>query len=85
MNGNCPALLRQIMELSFTAFELHLYLDTHPDNAEALNDFRMVNDKLRPLMDEYQRMCAPLVPSAAGEKKDCWNWIEEPWPWEMTY
>ncbi|MCL5058475.1 MAG: spore coat protein CotJB [Actinobacteria bacterium] len=85
MNGNCPTLLRQIMELSFTSLELALFLDTHPGCQDALSDFRRVNEKLRPIMDEYQRACAPLVLSEAGMNTGRWNWIDEPWPWEMNY
>lgn len=85
MNGNCPALLRQIMELQFTAIELNLFLDTHPNCQDALRDFRQVVERLQPIMDQYQSNCAPLLASGAGVNTDCWNWIEEPWPWEINY
>ena len=85
MNSNCPALLRQIMELQFTAIELNLFLDTHPNSQDALRDFRQVIERLQPLMDEYQSKCTPLLASGAGMKEDCWDWIEEPWPWERNY
>lgn len=77
-------LLRQIMELEFTAIELNLFLDTHPDSREALADYKAVNERLTALRAEYERQCGPLLPFSAGGD-ECWNWIEEPWPWEMAF
>ena len=79
------SLLKQIMELEFTAIELNLFLDTHPDNAAALNDINKVNEKLITLMAEYQKKHGPLFAFLAQNQQDRWKWIDEPWPWEITY
>ncbi|MFZ5632853.1 MAG: spore coat protein CotJB [Bacillota bacterium] len=85
MNGNSLSLLRQIMELEFTAIELNLFLDTHPDDQEALRDLRMVNERLQSLTAEYERLRGPLFPFSAEGARDHWRWIDEPWPWEIIY
>ena len=85
MRNNRLSLLRQVMELEFTAIELNLFLDTHPQNQEALRDIKAVNEKLRRLMDEYEKLYGPLLPFSTNVGEDCWNWIDEPWPWEINY
>ncbi|MDI9568500.1 MAG: spore coat protein CotJB, partial [Bacillota bacterium] len=39
-------LLLKIMALDFTALELNLYLDTHPRDARALEDYNRVTQEL---------------------------------------
>jgi spore coat protein JB len=86
MSDNRLALLRQIMELQFTAIELNLFLDTHPGDEEALRDIRTVNNKLLPLMSEYEKNYGPLTPFSANiHDREHWTWINEPWPWEIVY
>ncbi len=86
MTGNRLSLLRQIMELQFAVIELNLFLDTHPDNQEALKDFHTVNESLRSLMEEYERFYGPLLPySTRADDGKTWRWIEDPWPWEIVY
>ncbi|MFZ5644415.1 MAG: spore coat protein CotJB [Bacillota bacterium] len=79
------SLLRQIMELEFTSIELNLFLDTHPDDQDALRDINRVNEKLVNLIAEYERQYGPLLPFLPQNKQTYWRWIEEPWPWEITY
>lgn len=76
-------MLKEIMALEFSGVELNLYLDTHPVDQRALaihNDYMV---RLRKLKDEYQRKYALLTHEFVS---DCpWNWIENPWPWEIDY
>lgn len=85
MSNNRLSLLRQIMELEFTAIELNLFLDTHPENKEALRDIKVVNERLRKLMDDYEKLYGPLLPFSANVGDDHWRWVDEPWPWEINY
>lgn len=85
MSDNRLSLLRQIMELQFTAIELNLFLDTHPGSREALRDISRVNERLLQLAAEYERIYGPLVPFSAQAGTNSWRWIEEPWPWEIVY
>lgn len=85
MRDNQLSLLRQIMELQFTAIELNLFLDTHPESQEALRDYNRVSERLLALMADYERQYGPLLPFSAQTDKERWQWIEEPWPWEIVY
>ncbi len=83
MSGNQMALLKQIMEIGFTAIELNLFLDTHPDNSAAFRDFQETSAKYRQLTEEYQRQYGPLYPDGQYDKTGYWKWTESPWPWEI--
>ncbi|MDI9567637.1 MAG: spore coat protein CotJB [Bacillota bacterium] len=37
------------------------------------------------LRQEYQECYGPLIHFGHGFSKFPWQWIEEPWPWEMTF
>ncbi len=55
---------------SFAAWEVRLYLDTHPEDASALA--------------LYRRLCAQECGGYAcvPHGRDRWSWIDDPWPWE---
>ena len=76
-------MLKEIMALDFSGVELNLYLDTHPMDQKVLaihNDYTMKEKKL---IEEYQKKYSPLT---HGITSKCpWEWIEEPWPWEIDY
>lgn len=74
-------LLRQIMEFDFTEHELTLYLDTHPNDKNALRLHRQAAEKLRELTAIYEANFGPLT-SSSNLSEDRWQWIESPWPWE---
>lgn len=82
---NCSReqLLNTINEVSFAVDDIKLYLDTHPEDEEALAFYRdkvMVrNEALR----KYARLYGPLTIDTANESSDCrWEWVLQPWPWE---
>ena len=59
---------------SFAAWELRLYLDTHPSDTIALSIFRqMANSAGNP---NYASTFA--MTTACGR----WTWLDDPWPWE---
>lgn len=75
--------MQTINEVSFAVNDIALYLDTHPDDENALAYYRekvMVrNEALR----EYASHYGPLTIDTAND--DCsrqWNWVMQPWPWE---
>ena len=77
---NREALLRQIMEHDFVAFDLNLYLNTHPTDVEALRRHREAVEASNSRKAQYQQMYGPLTASAA-DNKNRWTWSENPWPW----
>ena len=78
-------LIRKIQELSFCAVDLNLFLDTHPNNAQALKDYSYVLNSLRQLRELYNQKFGPLLNFGKSYVSgNYWNWVaeDEKWPWE---
>lgn len=74
-------LLLKIQETDFFAYDLQLYLNTHPDCERALALYAKTIEKAKKLRDEYEATYGPLTaPAAAG--KCPWKWSKNPWTWE---
>ena len=77
--ANVPA--AELMSIDFAAHDLSLYLDTHPEDAEA---FAVYQDLLR-LSEEgtkrYVRMYGPVCKKDLAAAKQ-YTWLNGPWPWE---
>lgn len=71
-------LLEKISQYSFAAWELHIYLDTHPSDIAALMRLKRYQKKANELKAEYEKKYGPLtVQCGSGE-----TWLNDPWPWE---
>ena len=81
--GNQKQLLNFINEVSFASYETLLFLDTHPDDQEALAYFHKYNHLRNEAMKEYAKRFGPLTISTADDcSSKCWEWMNQPWPWE---
>lgn len=80
---NRRQLMQYINQVSFSADETKLFLDTHPREADALSYFREVNRKRNAALREYAEVYGPLtIETASDSCLSEWNWINEPWPWQ---
>ena len=73
-------LMRQISAYSFSAWELHIFLDTHPDNCDAAKKLAEVRAKLNDLTEKYEAKYGPINETSRDTSR--WAWITGPWPWE---
>ena len=80
-NVNNNSLLEQIRALSFVKVELELYLDTHPECAQALDYYTQTVNALDGLIEEYNNTSGPLY-AAGAAGNDKWTWVNTPWPWQ---
>lgn len=78
---NRQDLLDQISAWGIIITDMHLYLDTHPSDAKALDDFKKFAAKYKELVDEFEAQFGPLSYSGVT-KQSSFNWIDEPWPWQ---
>jgi spore coat protein JB len=78
-------MLRRIMELQFITLELNLFLDTHPNDERALCDFKAASEALMEAKHEFERTFHPLLNYGLGRVENGWNWICDPWPWEINW
>lgn len=74
------SLLKQITITDFIAADLQLYLNTHPNDTEALRMFDEVVVRGARIREEYENMIGPLMPCNNGNES--WRWSGCPWPWE---
>lgn len=83
MSDNRTELLNQIRAIEFMAVELNLYLDTHPNDQRALNEYNYYVRQLMGTKNEYERRYGPLSNFGGAFSRYPWQWIEEPWPWQQ--
>lgn len=72
-------LMRRLSSYDFAVTELHIYLDTHPDDESAAAALRDYESKSSALRSEYEEKFGPLTPM--NENGNQWAWISDPWPW----
>ena len=73
-------LLKQITALDFMMIDLHLYLNTHPNDRNALEKYNSIVMEANILKHDYEKYFGPLSYGACSYYP--WQWINEPWPLE---
>lgn len=76
-------LLKEIMAIDFSLVELNLYLDTHPYDQRALMLHNEYVVKSKRLKEKYEEKYDMLTINNLS--KCPWEWIRDPWPWEIDY
>ena len=71
----------ELQALSFAIQELALYLDTHPDDSEALELYREYQKKYHKGMMTYSENTQPLN-HATPVDAPRYTWLDDPWPWD---
>ena len=75
-------LMRKLTSAGFAAWELHIYLDTHPYDTEAMAAMKKYQTKSEALMKEYESKYGPISADASlGEQR--FAWVNDAWPWEL--
>ena len=75
------ALLRKLNAYAFAAYDWNLYLDTHPDDTDAIAMFHKMANKANMLKQEFEAKFGPLT-AEASQDMERWNWLDDPWPCE---
>ena len=81
-NANRIRDLKKVQKYYFAAYDLHLFLDTHPYNKEALKMYSAMIEKAKSAQDEFESKYGSLTPLSAACDTEKWNWLENPWPWD---
>lgn len=74
------ALRRRIYAVRFALWELHLFLDTHPNNSDAARKQEEYKSRNEALTAEFEEKFGPI--GETPENTSRWAWICDPWPWE---
>ena len=78
---NNKELLYKIQKYNFAAYDMLLYLDTHPDDKKAFAMFKQLVKDYMQLRNEYETKFGPLEAYNAANFES-FNWLDSPWPWE---
>ena len=84
-NNNRQALLEKVMQYNFAITDLNLYLDTHPDDACAVNMYNSFTKQLNEAIRNYECKYGPLTNFGYGKSGCPWQWVEQPWPWDREF
>lgn len=76
------SLLNRIQVCDFALKEANLFLDTHPQNKEALDYFLKHKALREQAYNEYVSTYGPLTPLDYSGNGDWSSWTNNPWPWE---
>ena len=75
--------LSELQALGFVLTELGLYLDTHPNDAEAFQLFQKYAALEKEGRIRYEEQCGPLQQTSAA-MDDRYTWTGNPWPWNFS-
>lgn len=75
--------LNLIRMYKFALTEANLFLDTHPNDKEALEYLKKTADTYEKAVIAYTESYGPLRVSEAGERDGMFDWVKGPWPWEV--
>lgn len=76
-------LLEQIQAADFVLVELTLYLDTHPTDALALQQFNQYSEYCKQLRAAFEPKYGPLTQYGHSPAGSSWDWGTGLWPWQV--
>ena len=71
-----------IYELGFALTEAMLYLDTHPDDKDAIEYYTDTKEKYKNALEKYSDYYGP-IDMTNMTNENYWMWVATPMPWEM--
>jgi spore coat protein JB len=76
-------LMTKLQETDFVLVELTLYLDTHPNDLQAIQQFNQMAQLRRQIACEFENEYGPLMQFGHSYSRYPWDWKETPWPWQV--
>lgn len=75
--------LLEIQRVDFALVELTLFLDTHPADMQALQQFNQLAQIRRQLMASFEQQYGPQMGFGNSFSRYPWQWNDTPWPWQV--
>ncbi|TDL31540.1 spore coat protein CotJB [Jeotgalibacillus sp. S-D1] len=75
--------LEEIQAVDFVVYELVLYLDTHPNDSQAIQQYNQYAQYSKQLKTQFEALFGPLQFGTAVKNKQEWEWSTQPWPWQV--
>jgi len=76
---------KRLYALDFAALDLHLYLNTHPYDTDALLEYNQVIKQAKEAREEYEKHIGPLFSFRCPSNDHKWSWLSEYSPWEKEF
>ena len=77
-SANKVSCANRLKALDFAMIETGLFLNTHPEDAKALEYFNKLSAERKAAYAD----CGTLT-IFDGKTMSAWDWATTPWPWEM--
>ncbi|MCL2852987.1 MAG: spore coat protein CotJB [Defluviitaleaceae bacterium] len=74
-------LLEKLTALDFMLVDLALFLNTHPGESEALEEYNKVACEADKVRACYENLFGPLCSYRSKNHAPTWIWPCDPWPW----
>jgi len=81
---NRDEMLQKLMALDFFILDLHLYLDTHPTDRDAITKYNAAVKEGKEIREQYEQQFG-MLSSQFSTSKYPWQWIDDPWPWQAKF
>lgn len=78
-------LLKRLTMLDFMAVDMQLFLDTHPDDTNAIAKYNSIIREADNLRAQYEKTVGPLFSFRSYSQTENFQWIDNPWPWENKF
>ncbi|WP_340033077.1 spore coat protein CotJB [Bacillus sp. FSL K6-0138] len=75
--------LHEIQAVDFFIVELMLYLDTHPDDMDAIKQYNQYAAYSKKLKAKFVSKYGPLTQGDPDHTTSYWSWKQSPWPWQV--
>jgi spore coat protein JB len=79
------SLLKQVTALDFVTVDLGLYLDTHPNDQLAIEEYNKTVLEAQAIRADYEKLYGPVCSFRVPNNGDNFAWINGPWPWEKEF
>jgi len=76
-------LLEEIQAADFVLVDLTLYLDTHPTDHQAMQQFNQYAQYSKQLKQSFEQKYGPMLQYGNSFTDANWSWGKGPWPWQV--
>ena len=77
-------MLKNLSILDFMTVDIGLYLNTHPEDAEALRKYNSIAHEASQVRRAYESKYGPIY-SFRSVNNERWQWADNPWPWDNEF
>ncbi|WP_438349600.1 spore coat protein CotJB [Paenibacillus sp. FA6] len=75
--------LEELQIVDFALVELNLFLDTHPEDLQSIQQYNQLSQERMRLAKQFQEVYGPLLNFGHAFSKFPWQWSQSPWPWQV--